>query len=161
MKVIINGGGLGGLGAAIALKKKGHQVTVLEAAPELSEVRTHAAPHPFAQDPDSKLTLPCLRLVLASRSLPTLVGYCAAMASKTSSWRRLSGLSTLPLKDTRRGDYWERRHCTLTSRKGTDLLTGSSTEPISKGSSLTPQRSWVSISVLVATSSRSTFMAQV
>ncbi|CAG9957077.1 unnamed protein product [Clonostachys rosea f. rosea IK726] len=38
LKVIINGGGLGGLGAAIALKKKGYDVTVLEGAPSLSEV---------------------------------------------------------------------------------------------------------------------------
>lgn len=36
--IIICGGGLGGLGAAIALKKKGHRVTVLEGAPQLAEV---------------------------------------------------------------------------------------------------------------------------
>jgi salicylate hydroxylase len=36
--IIINGGGLGGLGAAIAIKRKGHKVTVLEGAPALSEV---------------------------------------------------------------------------------------------------------------------------
>ena len=39
LNIIINGGGLGGLGAAIALKKKGHDVTVLEGATALSEVR--------------------------------------------------------------------------------------------------------------------------
>lgn len=85
MKVIINGGGLGGLGAAIALKKKGHQVTVLEAAPELSEVRTHAAPRSSVQGPDPKLTLLSLRSVLVSRSLPIQAEYCAATASRTSS----------------------------------------------------------------------------
>jgi salicylate hydroxylase len=36
--IIICGAGLGGLGAAIALKKKGHAVTVLEGAPQLGEV---------------------------------------------------------------------------------------------------------------------------
>ena len=36
--IIICGAGLGGLGAAIALARKGHQVTVLEAASQLNEV---------------------------------------------------------------------------------------------------------------------------
>ncbi|KAM0425560.1 hypothetical protein ACHAPT_009091 [Fusarium lateritium] len=38
LRIIINGAGLGGLGAAIALAAKGHDVTVLEAASALSEV---------------------------------------------------------------------------------------------------------------------------
>jgi NADPH-dependent 2,4-dienoyl-CoA reductase/sulfur reductase-like enzyme len=37
-KVIIVGAGLGGLVAGIALSKKGHQVTILEAAAQLGEV---------------------------------------------------------------------------------------------------------------------------
>lgn len=36
--IIVCGAGLGGLGASIALARKGHQVTVLEAASQLSEV---------------------------------------------------------------------------------------------------------------------------
>lgn len=36
--IIICGGGLGGLSAAIALKLKGHNVTVLEGASQLAEV---------------------------------------------------------------------------------------------------------------------------
>jgi salicylate hydroxylase len=36
--IIINGGGLGGLAASIALARKGHKVIVLEGAPELNEV---------------------------------------------------------------------------------------------------------------------------
>jgi len=36
--IIICGAGLGGLGAAIALARKGHQVTVVEATSQLNEV---------------------------------------------------------------------------------------------------------------------------
>lgn len=36
--VIVCGGGLGGLAAAIGLKKKGHQVTILEGSAALNEV---------------------------------------------------------------------------------------------------------------------------
>ena len=38
LRVIICGAGLGGLGAAIALRRKGHEVVVLEGAAQLSEV---------------------------------------------------------------------------------------------------------------------------
>lgn len=36
--IIICGAGLGGLGAAIAIKKKGHNVTVLEGTAQLAEI---------------------------------------------------------------------------------------------------------------------------
>lgn len=36
--ILVIGAGLGGLGTAIALRRKGHNVTVLEAAPEIREV---------------------------------------------------------------------------------------------------------------------------
>lgn len=38
LRILIIGGGLGGLGAAIALRQKGHEVTVLEGAAQLSEI---------------------------------------------------------------------------------------------------------------------------
>jgi salicylate hydroxylase len=40
LSIIVVGAGLGGLAAAIALARNGHEVTVLEAAPELGEVRS-------------------------------------------------------------------------------------------------------------------------
>ena len=38
IQVVVVGAGMGGLGAAIALRKAGHRVIVLEQAPEFSEV---------------------------------------------------------------------------------------------------------------------------
>ncbi|KAF9735030.1 hypothetical protein PMIN06_000802 [Paraphaeosphaeria minitans] len=38
LKIIVAGAGLGGLAAAIALRRRGHEVTVFEKAPELGEV---------------------------------------------------------------------------------------------------------------------------
>lgn len=38
LRIVICGAGLGGLGAAIALRRKGHEVVVLEAASKLSEI---------------------------------------------------------------------------------------------------------------------------
>ena len=40
LKIIVVGAGLGGLATAIALVRNGHEVTVLEAAPQLGEVRS-------------------------------------------------------------------------------------------------------------------------
>jgi len=48
MKVIVVGAGLGGLATAIALSRTGHDVTILEQAPQLGEVCL--APIPVSAD---------------------------------------------------------------------------------------------------------------
>ncbi len=45
LKIIVVGAGLGGLATAIALAINGHEVTVLEAAPKLGEVRPSLCHH--------------------------------------------------------------------------------------------------------------------
>lgn len=41
LQILIVGAGLGGLATAVALARKGHEVTVLEQAATLGEVRIH------------------------------------------------------------------------------------------------------------------------
>lgn len=48
ISAIVIGGGLGGLSAAIGLALNGHQVTLLEAQPEFSEVSRTGADRPSA-----------------------------------------------------------------------------------------------------------------
>lgn len=42
LDILVVGAGLGGLATAVALRRRGHQVTVFEQAPELMEVRREA-----------------------------------------------------------------------------------------------------------------------
>ena len=46
LKVLIAGGGIGGMAAALALINRGHDVDVYEQAPELKEFLKHEAPQP-------------------------------------------------------------------------------------------------------------------
>jgi len=57
-KIIIVGAGLGGLVAGIALSKKGHKVTILEAASKLGEVTFQLGNANSRSAPESK----CLQI---------------------------------------------------------------------------------------------------
>lgn len=49
LKILISGAGLAGLATAIALRRRGHTVTVFEKAPELGEVHLLSfSPHPLS-----------------------------------------------------------------------------------------------------------------
>ena len=54
--IVIVGCGLGGLAAAIALKRQGHDVTMLEQAARLSEVKTVPSPSLLTSFPFLPLT---------------------------------------------------------------------------------------------------------